>query len=455
MTELPEGLRESLVDTAILTGDDAEPYLTDWTGDFRGEAIAILRPGNAEDVSRIMRACSEVGIAIVPQGGNTGLVGGATPVTKRPAVVVQLGRMNRIRKLDARDNSVVVEAGCVLAELQAAAATADRLFPLSLGSEGTAQIGGLVATNAGGTMALRHGMMRDLVLGIEAVLPDGRIWSDLTTLRKRNLGIDHKQLFIGAEGTTGIVTAVALKLVPRPMARATAWLALADLEAAPEFVDLAQRMTGGMVDACELIPRQGMAFAEAHVDGARPPLDPVPEWSVLLETSGPDQEILDGLLLRIFEVAMENGLVTDGAVAASVAQRNELWFLREAIVEGQRLAGPQVKHDVAVPIARVPEFIRAATAEVRAMCEGVRVSSFGHLGDGNIHFNVTFPPGVSAARVSEVVYRIVRDFEGSISAEHGLGRRKRGLLKREHSAISPFDLPKVLDRRSTMNPMDY
>ncbi|NDR56709.1 FAD-binding oxidoreductase [Aliiruegeria sabulilitoris] len=454
MTSFMEVLSGALPTNAILTGDVAAPYLTDWMGELKGEALAVLRPSTAQEVSRIVTICRDAGVVIVPQGGNTGLVGAATPVTKRAAVVVQLGRMNRIRRVDARDNAATVEAGCVLATLQAAAEAEDRLFPLSLGSEGSAQIGGLIATNAGGTMALRWGMMRDLVLGLEVVLPDGRIWSDLSSLRKRNLGIDPKHLFIGAEGTTGIVTAAVLKLVPRPAARATAWLALSRLEAGPEFLSLALQHAGGAVDACELIPRQGLSFASAHVDSAQSPLDPTPDWAVLMEISGPDAERLQETLMSLLEVAMDRDLVCDGVVAASEGQRRYLWFLREAIVEGQRLAGFQIKHDIAVPVAEVPEFIRVASDRVSKLDAHVLVSAFGHLGDGNIHFNLSPSASADPADLSKCVYGTCLEFGGTISAEHGLGRKKKKIAKDLQAVQTcPFEIESLLDPQRILNPL--
>lgn len=456
MIHILERLTQALSPKGVLTAEDAAPYLTDWTGDFKGDALAVLRPASTHEVCDIVAICRDEGVVIVPQGGNTGLVGGATPVTTRPAVVVQMGRMNRIRRLDSRDNAVVVEAGCVLSALKDAAEGDDRLFPLSLGSEGTAQIGGLIATNAGGTMALRYGMMRDLVLGLEVVLPDGRVWSDLTRLRKRNLGIDPKHLFIASEGTTGIVTAATLKLVPRPAARATAWLALSRLEVGPDLVSLAQQHTGGAIDACELIPRQGLAFACDHVAGSRSPLDPVPEWSVLLEISGRDRERLEETLMGLLELAMERDLVSDGVVASSESQRDSLWFLREAIVEGQRLAGFQIKHDVAVPVAVVPEFIRTASDRVSALDGQTLVSAFGHLGDGNIHFNLSPRADCDAEALSRCVYSTALEFDGTISAEHGLGRKKRQIAKDLQAGQDfPFDIQTFLDPERLLNPLSH
>ncbi|SIT78875.1 FAD/FMN-containing dehydrogenase [Yoonia rosea] len=457
MTDVLRHLAAALSPNSILTGEDKAPYLTDWLGEFKGEALAVLRPSTTQEVAQIVRICREAGVVVVPQGGNTGLVGAATPIGKtRQAVVVQLGRMNAIRKIDARDNAALVEAGCVLARLQAAAEDEGRLFPLSLGSEGTAQIGGLIATNAGGTMALRWGMMRDLVLGLEVVLPDGQIWSDLSSLRKRNVGIDPKHLFIGAEGTTGIVTAAVLKLIPRPAARATAWLSLTNLDAAPAFLSLAMEHTGGAVDACELIPKQGLAFACSHVQGARAPLSNEADWSVLIEISGPDASHLQDTLMELLETAMMQNLVCDGVVAASDTQRQDLWFLREAIVEGQRLAGYQIKHDIAVPIAMVPDFIREASDLVWKIKPDTLISAFGHIGDGNIHFNLSPGDNTFTAALSESVYRAALAFGGTISAEHGLGRKKLKTAEDlDAGQTFPMDIATLLDPIRGLNPLYY
>lgn len=453
MTNTLQQLQEALSPNAILTGADMAPYLTDWLGEYEGKALAVVRPSSTQEVAQVVKICRKAGVMVVPQGGNTGLVGAATPTSStREAVVLQLGRMNAIRRVDPRDNAVTVEAGCVLSNLQTAAENEGRLFPLSLGSEGTAQIGGLIATNAGDTMALRWGVMRDLVLGLEVVLPDGQIWSDLSSLRKRNLGIDPKHLFIGAEGTTGIVTAAVLKLVPRPPARATAWLSLNSLDAAPEFLSLALEHTGGAVDACELIPKQGLAFASAHIEGARAPLDDVPDWSVLVEISGPDETRLQDTLMTLLETAMEQDLVCDGVVAASNTQRQDLWFLREAIVEGQRLAGYQIKHDIAVPVALVPDFIREASDLVLEIDPDALISAFGHIGDGNIHFNLSPSDKMPSAALSESVYRAALAFGGTISAEHGLGRKKLQIAKDLNAGQTfPMDIATLLDPLRGLN----
>lgn len=452
-TEFQADLRNLLPPAAIVVSETKTGFETDWLDEFDGRALAILRPESTQQVSDVMRLCARHGIAVVPQGGNTGLVGGAAPVAEGPVVILQLDRMHRLRHLDAQANTVTVEAGCVLTSLQEAARNADRLFPISPGSEGTAQIGGLISANAGGIMALRHGVMRDLVLGLEVVLPDGTIWSDLSALRKRNVGFDPKHLFIGSEGTLGIVTAACLRLVPRPKAHFTAWMALDSLDAAAALCTLAVAQSDGAVDACELIPRQGVDFALHHVPTARAPVDPMPDWSVLLELSGSDPGTLEATLMGIFETALEVGLVSDGILASNEAQRHSLWGLREAIVEGQRLAGPQLKHDVAVPVSLVAAFITDARAAVLSLEPAAKVSAFGHLGDGNIHFNLTLPQGADRPLLERTVYTVAMRHGGTLSAEHGLGRKKDVLAQELGAGHGfPIDLKGVIDPDNRLNP---
>lgn len=446
-------LRALLPPEALVVSETKTSFETDWLNEFDGRAIAILRPETTAQVSDALRLCGKHRVSIVPQGGNTGLVGGAAPVAERPVVILQLGRMNRIRQIDTEANVALVDAGCVLSTLQEAAADVDRLFPMSLGSEGTAQIGGLISTNAGGIMALRYGVMRDLVLGLEVVLADGTIWSDLSSLRKRNVGPDPKHLFIGAEGTLGIVTAACLRLAPRPKAGVTAWMALDQLQSAAALCNLALEASGGQVDACELIPKQGVNFALEHVATARAPVDQMPDWSVLLEISGNDIEQLEAMMMNLFETAVGKGLVVDGVLASSEAQRDALWLLREAIVEGQRLAGPQLKHDVAVPVSAVAAFIIQAEAVVLEIEPAAKISAFGHLGDGNIHFNLTLPDNADRKVLERAVYAVALEHGGTLSAEHGLGRKKDHLahdLGAGHGF--PVDLKGLLDPQNRLNP---
>jgi len=446
--------------------DDPEsmaPYLHEWRGRFAGGALAVARPTSTAQVSALVRAARDARIQIVPQGGNTGLVGGSMSYPGEPAIVVSLQRLNRIREIDALDYSLTVEAGCILANLQQAAEDEDRLFPLSLGSEGSATIGGLLSTNAGGIMTIRYGNMRDLVLGIEAVLPDGRIWDGLRRLRKNNTGYDLKHLFIGGEGTLGIVTAAVLKLFPRPRQVETAFVAVPDPAAAIALLARLRDVTGDSIAAFEMLPRIALDFALAHVPGTVDPLASRQPWYVLVEaTAGAVGDTLRASLEAGLSDAMAAGLVIDAVLADSETRRKSLWFIREAIVEAQGFEGGSIKHDISVPVSRIPAFIDRATAAVEALLPGVRPVPFGHVGDGNIHFNLTQPVGAEReaylARweaVNRVVHDIAIDLGGSISAEHGIGRFKRDELQRVKSAVELDMMRRVktaLDPESMMNP---
>ena len=446
--------------------DDREgmaPYLEEWRGLYHGRAAAVVCPSNTAEVAAVVRACAETGIAIVPQGGNTGLVGGASTHEHGGEIILSTRRLNAIRDLDTRNDTITVEAGVVLQAVQQAAAEADRLFPLSLGAEGSCQIGGNLSTNAGGTAVLRYGNMRDLTLGLEVVLPDGSVWDGLRGLRKDNSGYDLKQLFIGAEGTLGIITAAALKLFPRPRQKQTALVAVADPAAAIELLDRARTACGDSLTAIELIPRLGIDFALRHVEGAVDPLADRHDWYVLLELTSPTAgDHLRDALEALLEAAFEDGMVADAAISANETQTGQLWFLREAIVEGQRFEGGGIKHDVAVPISRVAEFIAQATEAVLAQVPGTRIVAFGHLGDGNIHFNLSQPPDMAAeafvalwSDVSHLVHDIAVALGGTISAEHGIGRLKREELAERRSAVE-IDLmrriKRTIDPAGIMNP---
>ncbi|MCR6630872.1 MAG: FAD-binding oxidoreductase [Magnetospirillum sp.] len=444
----------------VLTGTDMAPYLSEERGLYHGSALAVLRPGSAGEVAAVVKACAAAGIAVVPQGGNTGLCGGGVPDGR--AVVVSTERLTRIRALDPINFTLTAEAGCVLATLQAAAEERDCLFPLSLAAEGSCRIGGNISTNAGGVNVLRYGNTRDLVLGLEVVLPDGRVWDGLRALRKDNTGYDLKHLFIGAEGTLGIVTACTLKLFPRPREIATAMVALPDPESALAILAAARSASGDAVTACELIPRIGVDLCVAHVAGARDPFDRPYPWVLLLELAssrpGGLREALEGVL----EAALENGHALDAVLAESGEQRKALWRIREGVPEAQKKEGGSIKHDVAVATSRVPEMLRRCTAAVEESLPGVRVVAFGHLGDGNIHFNLTQPAGADKqaflaewARMNRLVHDIVADMGGSVSAEHGIGRLKIEEMARYKSEVE-LDLMRrvkaALDPQGIMNP---
>ena len=422
----------------ISDADELAPHLIDERGNYRGKTPLLARPATTDEVAAIVRLCAEEGVPIVPQGGNTSMCGASVPFAHGGEIILSLSRMNRVRVIDAPNHTIIVEAGCILADVQAAAAAADRLFPLSLGGEGTCQIGGNLSTNAGGTGVLNYGNARDLVLGLEVVLPDGRVWDGLRALRKDNTGYDLKHLFIGAEGTLGIITAAVLKLFPRPREVVTALVALDRLEAAVELLSRMRAATGDMVTGFELMPCNAIDLARHHLPDLQVPLSGDHEHTILVELSSANPSGgLGAALEGVLGQAFEDGLVRDAAVAASEAQATGLWRIREALPESQKMEGGGIKHDVSVAVSRVPEFIREATARVESVLPGIRVFAFGHVGDGNVHFNLNWPVGADReaflARWEEfnrIVHDLVAEMGGSISAEHGIGRLKRGELVR-------------------------
>jgi len=422
----------------------------------------VVRPASTAEVAAVVGICAEAGLAIVPQGGNTGLVGGGVPPTDRDNIVLALGRMNRVRAVDPVNFTMTVEAGCILAHLHEAAAAVDRLFPLSLGAEGSCQIGGNISTNAGGIAVLRYGNTRELVLGVEVVLADGRVWDGLRGLRKDNTGYDLKQLFIGGEGTLGIVTAATIKLFPKPREIETAFLGLGRIEDAMGLFAHARAATADQLTAFELIPRAGLDLAQAYIPGAIDPLDRRHPWYVLLEMSSSQSDSgIRALLERLLGEALAEGLVADGVVAESEAQRHQLWRIREAIVEAQLYSG-SIKHDVSVPVSRVAEFVTRASDAVAARLPGIRPIAFGHVGDGNIHFNLTQPPGMDKdaylarwQEFNDIVHGVVRELSGSISAEHGVGIMKRDEITHYKPAVEielMRRLKVALDPQGIMNP---
>jgi FAD/FMN-containing dehydrogenase len=424
------GERHLITETAAM-----EPHLREWRHLFIGKARAVVKPRSVEEVSAILGLAHETGTPIVPQGGNTGLVGGQIPIAQGREIVLSLTRLDQVRSVDPESDVMVVEAGVTLARAQEAADGAGRLFPLSLASEGSCTIGGNLSTNAGGTAVLAYGNARDLCLGLEAVLADGRIWRGLGSLRKDNTGYDLKNLFIGAEGTLGVITAASLKLFPKPQARATAFASLPSPEAALALFRLARAEVGGQLTTFEIMPRFGVDVVLRHAADARAPLAEPSPWSVLMELSTPSADGLAGVMEALLEKALEAGLVTDAAIAASGAQRKALWRIREAMSEVQGLEGGSIKHDVSVPVSRVPELLARGAALIERLVPGARPLPFGHLGDGNIHFNVSQPVGADKAaflarwdEVNAAVHGLVSELGGSISAEHGIGRLKRHLL---------------------------
>ncbi len=446
--------------THVLTdAGDIAPYCTDWRGRFSGSASCVVLPGSTEEVAAVVRICADAGTAIVPQGGNTGLCGGATPTGGE--VVIALTRLNRIRAVDADNNSITVEAGCTLHAVQQAAREIDRLFPLSLAAEGSATIGGNLATNAGGVQVLRYGNARDLTLGLEVVLADGRIWNGLRALRKDNTGYDLKHLFIGAEGTLGLITAATLKLFPRPRAQATAWVAVPDPAAAVRLLGRLRDAAGDNVTAFEIIGRPALELVLRHIPNTRDPLAGQPAWQVLVELSGARAD-LAVTLERALQSAAEQGLIDDAVIAASEAQTAALWALRENVSEAQKIEGVSIKHDIAVPVSRIAEFIARADAALQAAFPHVRIVCFGHIGDGNLHYNLSRPDAQTNAEfigrtesVNRIVHDLVHELGGSISAEHGLGQLKREEVLRYKSATEMDMMRAVkqaLDPHGQMNP---
>ena len=460
---LIERLTAIIGEANVLTAEgDMAPHLGDWRGRYRGAARCVVRPGTTAEVAAVVCACAAAGTPIVPQGGNTSHCGASIPDLTGRAVVLNLSRMRAIRAIDADNNTMTVEAGCVLQNIQEAARAVDRLFPLSLAAEGSCQIGGNLATNAGGVQVLRYGNARELVLGLEVVLPDGRVWDGLRGLRKDNTGYDMKQLFIGSEGTLGIITAAVLKLFPLPRAKATAWLAIDSAPTATRLLGQLQAAFGTSLTACELVSDVSLGLVLKNIRGARAPLGDS-SWHLLVELSGPgdDTELRVGLE-AFLERALENGEIVDAVVAQSGEQAEQLWVLRESISEAQKIEGFSIKHDISVPVSRIGEFLDRAGAALQAAYPGIRIVAFGHVGDGNLHYNQSKPEaGENAAfiaaqsQVNRIVHDIVHELDGSISAEHGIGQLKREELQRYKSAVE-LDMMRAvkqaLDPQGIMNP---
>ena len=448
----------------VLTGDaDTAPYLKEWRGRWTGKTAAVVRPGSTGEVSAILKLASKTKTAIVPQGGNAGLVGGQIPDMSGKQVILSTTRLNRIRDIDPAGNTITVEAGVVLQDIQEAAEEHGRLFPLSLGAQGSCQIGGNLSTNAGGTGALAHGVARDLCIGLEVVLPTGEVLDSLNRLKKDNTGYDLRNLFIGAEGTLGVITAAVLKLFPKPAGRATAFLAVPSPEEALGLFDRARSAAGNGLTAFELMARIGVEFTTRHIPDVRDPLDRHHPWYVLMEiSSGQSEDDARATLEAVLEHGMEHGLVTDGAIAESFQQRADFWRLRESMSESQIPEGGSIKHDISVPVDSVPAFLAEADRAVLAIEPGSRICAFGHLGDGNIHYNISQPVGADKAVfmtlievITPAVHKIVRDYGGSISAEHGIGQMKRDELAEVKNPVA-LDLmrriKKDFDPKGIMNP---
>jgi FAD/FMN-containing dehydrogenase len=442
---------------------DMAPWLTDWRGRYHGSAAALVSPASVEEVQAIIAACAEERVALVPQGGNTSMVAGATPDGSGSALLLSLRRMNRLRSVSPEDNVLVAEAGAILTNVHEAAVAAGRRFPLSLGAKGSATIGGLVSTNAGGTQVLRFGTMRSLVLGLEAVFPDGSIVHGLSALRKDNRGYDLKQLLVGAEGTLGIVTAASLRLVSAIGSRAVAWVGLPSPSAALRLLRFLEDRIGESIESFELVPAIALDLVLRHVPGTRDPLEAKHAWNVLVEAVAPAGAAEAGERLEsALGEALAAGLGDDATLAASDAQAEALWRLRDSIAEAERQEGPGPKHDISVPVAAMPAFLETEVPAIETGWPGTRVIAFGHLGDGNIHFNVVAPPGSGAGwlqgvgvEITRSVYDRVTGVDGSISAEHGIGQSKREALARtaEPARLAlQARIKAALDPHGIMNP---
>lgn len=449
---------------ALITDPAAQaPFLHEWRDRYVGKAAAVVQPRTVDEVCQILRFANENHVPVVPQGGNTGLVGGQTPDQSGKAIVLSLAKLNQIREVDPVGGVITVDAGVVLQTLQEEADKAERLFPLSLGAEGSCMIGGNLSTNAGGTGVLAYGNTRDLVLGLEVVLPDGRLWNGLSKLRKDNTGYDLKHLFIGAEGTLGVITGASLKLFPKPKGMRTAMVGVASPHEALKLFSLMQGMAGPSLTGFEIMPRIGIDFLTRNIDGMRDPLDGEHAWYVLAEiSSGRGDDDAEGLLMQSMETSFEEGLVEDAAIAQSLDQANMFWAMRHGLSEAQKPEGGSIKHDVSVPVASVADFLDEAIAAVIDMVPGCRPVPFGHLGDGNIHFNVSQPVGADRAKflehyaaMNERVHAIVTAYGGSISAEHGIGQAKRDLLPgvKDPVALALMrTLKDAIDPNGIMNP---
>ncbi|WP_354681839.1 FAD-binding oxidoreductase [Cupriavidus necator] len=448
----------------VLLGDDTQAYVTDYRGVFRGKALAVVRPGCTEEVSAVMTYCYKNGIPVVPQGGNTSLLGGSVPDASGKAVVLALTRLNRVRHIDSVNATMVVEAGVTLNAARTTAEEAGTLFPLRIGSEGSCQIGGNLSTNAGGTAVLRYGNMRDLVLGLEVVLPNGEVWNGLRALRKDNAGYDLKHLFIGTEGTLGIITAAVLKLFPRPHAVCVALLGVETTDAALQTFGLLRKRLGTDVTAFELISEDAMALVLSHLGRQTSPLPSSHPWHVLVEMSSTTNQVdADAIFVAALSVAAEEGLISDAAIAANEKQAAEFWLIREEISDAQTRTRGSVRCDVSVPLSSIPAFIRETSAKILAAAPQTRMVVYGHVGDGNVHFNPLRPANMTPEAylsqygdsITQIVDQAAMELHGSISAEHGVGTAKRDELLNVRSQVEleiGWRVKRALDPLNLLNP---
>ncbi|KQW43677.1 MULTISPECIES: FAD-binding oxidoreductase [unclassified Roseateles] len=463
MSDFLDALRERLGEAGLLVGGDLAAYENDWRKRYAGKALAVARPASTEEVAAVLRLCHDHRVAVVPQGGNTGLVGGSTPDDSGRQLVLSLARMKRLRGIDVANASMTVEAGCVLAEVQAAAAQAGLLFPLSLAAEGSCTLGGNLATNAGGTQVLRYGNARELCLGLEVVTASGEVWHGLSGLRKDNTGYDLRDLFIGSEGTLGVITAATMKLYPPPKDRLTALAACASLDDAVALLGLARERAGDALTGFEVMNRASLALVARELPQLAQPLAGA-EWTVLLELSDAESaEHARGVFEGLLEAGLERGNVQDAAIAQNIQQAKAFWHVRESIPLAQAQAGLNIKHDISLPVSAIPGFVAETDAALALYLPGIEVIDFGHLGDGNLHYNVQAPVGVDPASflstheaaINERVYDAVQQRGGSISAEHGIGRLKRDELaaRKDPTALALMRaIKRALDPLDLLNP---
>jgi FAD/FMN-containing dehydrogenase len=462
--ELLQTLRQISGAAQVLCEGDLTAWEQDWRKRLRGKALAVVRPGSTTEVAAIVKACTAAGVSMVPQGGNTGLVGGSTPDESGRQVVLSLQRMNAVRALDTANLTITVEAGCILQNLQQAAEQGGLLFPLSLAAEGSCTIGGNLGSNAGGTQVLRYGNARDLCLGLEVVTAQGEVWEGLSGLRKDNTGYDLRDLFIGSEGTLGIITAATLKLYPQPAARLTAWAAVPSMPQAVALLGLAHQHLGAGLTGFEVMGQFALSLVAKNFKQLRVPLYESSAFCVLLENSDTESEThARAQFERLLETALDQGCVTDAVVAENIAQARQLWHVRESIPLAQAEEGLNIKHDISIAVSRIPEFVEVTDALLRQALPGVRLVNFGHLGDGNLHYNVQAPEDGDSrafllaheAQVNSLVYDSVARFGGSISAEHGVGSLKLDKLEQHKSPVAlgmMRAIKRALDPDNLMNP---
>jgi FAD/FMN-containing dehydrogenase len=449
----------------VLTDSNSmAPYLIDWRKLFRGKALAVLLPKNVDEVAALVKQCHQMNIAIIPQGGNTGLCGAATPDNSNNQVVISLKRLNHIREIDKANLTMTVEAGCILQNIQETAASANCLFPLSLGAEGSCMIGGNLSTNAGGTNVLRYGNMRDLCLGLEVVTAEGEIWHGLRGLRKDNTGYDLRNLFIGAEGTLGIITAAVIKLFPMPIAQWTALVAVPHIHTAIQLLNLFQSQASALLTGFEMMNRTSLAIVGKHFPQMKNPLQPEPNYSILIELSDHESEFhVKELFQTIIEKAFTDGLIEDAVIASNLSQANTFWQMREHITMAQVEENANLKHDITLPLSKMEQFILETGEKIEKQFPGIRTINFGHLGDGNLHYNFANPENMASQdfqdqhqnTIAEIVYEQVEKFGGSISAEHGIGQLKMDKLRAHKGEVAHnlmIAIKKALDPKNILNP---